>query len=191
MEIIKLFIQSYVSQVKECFWIIVLLFVMIWGIFLCLMKLNILSVKMKKSIYMVRIGVLAFAVASVLVMTLFGREVNMAGKHFELELFWSYKTFLKDGNVSLKLQIVNNILLFIPLGVALPLNFRCFEKLKNTMLVVAVISLTIELIQGICAIGLCELDDIVSNVIGGAIGWMVYMFAHKWKDILSDIGRIS
>lgn len=42
------------------------------------------------------------------------------------------------------------------------------------MLTVVLLSSVIEMIQGISAIGLCELDDVVSNTIGGMLGWLVY-----------------
>lgn len=175
MSMIQLFIQSYMDQVRESFWMIMLMFVLVWGTALVLMKMELLQTKRESISGITFIAILSLAVASVLVMTLFGREPVLSRHHFEFELFWSYKTFLTIGNMELKMQIFNNILLFIPLGFALPLNFTRFEKAREAVMFVVVMSSFIEVIQGVSAIGLCEFDDVVSNAIGGMIGWLIYI----------------
>lgn len=93
MSMIQLFLQSYMEQVRESFWMIMLTFVLIWGMTLVLIKIEVLQTKMKTVSGMAFMGIFAFAVSSVLVMTLFGREPRFSGQHFEFELFGHTKHF--------------------------------------------------------------------------------------------------
>lgn len=51
---------------------------------------------------------------------------------YELELFWSYKQWIFGGNIWLGMEILNNILLFFPLGFVLSdaLNFLSWDCLN-------------------------------------------------------------
>ncbi len=85
----------------------------------------------------------------------------------ELELFWSYKQFFTSP--SLRLEILNNIWLFIPLGTIL-----C--RLQSSVWIVlipVVLSVIIEAVQYFFGIGLAEFDDVISNGLGGLIGYGV------------------
>ena len=82
------------------------------------------------------------------------------GEHIKLELFWSWKQFAIQQN-----QILTNIIMFIPVGV---LTGRLW-KWKG-MWVSFGLSSAIELLQLITARGLCELDDVIHNMIGAVIG---------------------
>ena len=80
-----------------------------------------------------------------------------------LELFWSYKQFFIKQ--SLRLEILNNVWLFIPLGAILA-RLGC----KRSVLICLALSIGIEVCQYLTGLGLAEFDDVVSNVLGGAIG---------------------
>lgn len=84
----------------------------------------------------------------------------------QLELFWPYKQFLSSP--SLRLEILNNIWLFIPLGAVL-------MKLIGWRGIIAciVLSCVIEVVQYFTGLGLAEFDDVISNGLGGGIGAMV------------------
>lgn len=98
----------------------------------------------------------------ILYMTLWNRNGETRA---ELELFWSYKQFLSSP--SLRMEILNNIWLFIPLGAIL-------MKLIGWrgIIVCIVLSCIIEVVQYFTGFGLAEFDDIISNGLGGAIGAM-------------------
>ena len=106
---------------------------------------------------------LLFYILFILYMTLFNRDGET---RVELELFWSYKQFLSSP--SLRLEILNNIWLFIPLGVIL-------TKLVGWrgVIVCIVLSVFIEVVQYFTGLGLAEFDDVISNGLGGVIGAMV------------------
>lgn len=84
------------------------------------------------------------------------------GNHLQLELFWSYKVIDKQFK-----QMFRNVLLFIPFGVILKLfgiNTRVILLIGFTF------SCSIELLQYLLKLGLCELDDVFHNTLGTLIG---------------------
>ena len=87
--------------------------------------------------------------------------------YYILNPFWSYVQFFY--NKELRWEILNNIFLFIPLGTILS---RIFPQ-KRILLFVVGLSVIIELIQYITGTGLCEVDDLISNTIGGVIGFFI------------------
>lgn len=95
--------------------------------------------------------------------TLMNRELN--DSKAELEIFWSYKKIYSDQ--TLRIEILKNIWLFVPLGSIL----RKLCSLRWVLLIAISISVAIEIIQYVTGLGLAEYDDIISNVIGALIGF--------------------
>lgn len=58
---------------------------------------------------------LVVELAAIIGFTLLFREAG-ASRRYELELFWSYKQWIFGKNAALGMEIINNILLFFPLG---------------------------------------------------------------------------
>ena len=98
------------------------------------------------------------------------------GKHLELRLFWSYQ-----WNAGLLRQIIGNIVIFIPVGF---LYGMLSENRRRVLVVCGLYSALIELLQWVFKLGLCELDDIVHNLLGAAIG-LILLFRIR-KRIGSD-----
>ena len=70
-------------------------------------------------------------------------------------------------------NILGNVLLFIPLGIYLPLvcqNFRFW----STFLLIVCLSFTIELAQYIFQLGATDIDDLLLNSLGGALGMLIF-----------------
>ena len=84
-------------------------------------------------------------------------EAMMNGAHF----FWFKQIFL-------------NILLFVPFGILLPMVSRCFKDPIITVAAGCLISGTIEIMQYITGRGLTEVDDVIMNTIGAAVGVVIY-----------------
>lgn len=80
---------------------------------------------------------------------------------------WSYKQFF--SNYNLRLEILNNIWLFVPFGAGL----YSLTKKKWIVIIPLVFSIFIEVSQYIFGLGLCEIDDVISNTLGGIIGIMM------------------
>ena len=93
-----------------------------------------------------------------------------------LELFWSYREAFegfpfKIKRLGLARQIAMNVLLTVPLGLLLPLLFyRAKHPYVWTVLIVLGLSVLTEVLQYLTRMGLCELDDLFDNLLGGLIG---------------------
>ncbi len=106
----------------------------------------------------------------ILFMTLWFRETGDTRSRFDM--FWSYRQFLSSP--SLRQSIINNIWLFVPLGALL------YKPGSKRFLIPFLLSIAIEVTQYLTGIGLCELDDVFSNGLGGMIGYsLVYVMTSK------------
>lgn len=114
-------------------------------------------------------------------LTLLNRKA--AGRRFLLTPFWSYRRFFEGEYF--RSQIINNILLFIPLGTIL-------SRLKprwSTAGTLVMISAGVEILQYLLGRGFLETDDIISNSIGGLIGLtagLLWMYAARLFQKLND-----
>ena len=111
-------------------------------------------------------------VAFILYETLMFRESGDARTNFVL---FSYAgKFLKEQSV--RVGVINNIWLFIPLGTGL---YRWFQK-KWVLLIPFVMSVAIEATQYIMGLGIAEFDDVFGNTMGGWIGILVAYIKMMW-----------
>ena len=69
-------------------------------------------------------------------------------------------------------NIGGNIVMFVPLGFFLRLLFPKCRPFLRCMGTVALIMATVELCQLFTLRGFCEVDDVMLNVLGAAIGWL-------------------
>lgn len=110
-------------------------------------------------------------------------RTNNNERSLNLTLFSSYEFMLKYYNsFDILKQIVDNILVFMPLGMLLPAAYNAKYETKNYVFVVFagfVMSLIIEVLQYVFSIGFSEIDDVVNNVWGCAIGCGIYAFTGK------------
>ncbi len=81
-------------------------------------------------------------------------------------------TFYVSRSVVLK-NILGNIGLFIPLGIYLQL-LKKDKRIFVSIFFVIIISLSVEIIQFVLAIGAADIDDILLNCAGGIIGILFY-----------------
>jgi glycopeptide antibiotics resistance protein len=88
--------------------------------------------------------------------------------------FWSYKE-IAQGSEDLFWSDLFNILLFLPVGILMPLTQAKTKKesqniLLKTIITAALLSAAIELTQLILHKGLCEFDDVFNNTLGALLG---------------------
>ena len=69
-------------------------------------------------------------------------------------------------------NIGGNIAMFVPLGFFLRVLFPKCRSFPGCMGTVALIMSTVELCQLLTLRGFCEVDDVMLNVLGAAIGWL-------------------
>lgn len=122
--------------------------------------------------------VLAVLISAISIVTLTGRNPK-ADARWMWKPFWSYVAVVEEKNVALLTQIIWNILIFVPIGLFLPVCFQTFKRYRYIFLTVFVMTGTIEVIQGLKKIGLFEVDDMMNNLLGTAIGVGLYALGKK------------
>lgn len=138
--------------------------------------------------------VIVIALLLVIISTLAGRRLNglllilylVAIMYFtlmyrkvgepEIGILRSYQRFFTSADT--RADILKNIWLFIPLGAIL---FRLYPK-KTILLAAILLSVAIEVVQYIMGVGFSELDDVISNGLGSALGFgMAWLGKTVWR----------
>lgn len=86
--------------------------------------------------------------------------------------FWSYYQIKHNLRPYLVYENLLNVILFIPIGL-LVASIQS-AKLYVALLFGCIFSICIEICQFVFKCGLCEVDDIIHNTIGAAIGIIIY-----------------
>lgn len=131
----------------------------------------------------------------VLELTVFGRGTS----HYlqmNLQPFSGYIDAWKKYSLRDLQNCIFNILMFVPLGVFLPLMNSRFKNFKWLFLVVISATLSIETYQTLSGAGIFELDDLMNNSLGGIIGYQLYRLGssiayHKKVRIKSLVGNLA
>lgn len=139
--------------------------VVVFGVIICILML-ILPGK-------ISIALTIAYVVFILYETLMFRETGDARTNFVL---FSYADrFFTEQSV--RVGVINNIWLFIPLGTGLYRNIRK----KWVLLIPLLFSIVIETTQYITGLGIAELDDVFGNTMGGWIGILMGYTWWSWR----------
>ncbi|MCM3626250.1 VanZ family protein [Paenibacillus glycanilyticus] len=85
-------------------------------------------------------------------------------------------------------NLFGNVLLFVPLGFLLPILFAKARRFSTTIVWTILVSLTIELTQLGTRLGSFDVDDLILNVLGGLIGFAVWIMADVcWRITLQKL----
>lgn len=84
-------------------------------------------------------------------------------------------------------NVVGNILIFLPFGFAVSLYIKP-EKMNKPLFIGIITSLTIECVQMFIGRSF-DIDDIILNVIGGILGYLLYKFLSSIRDHLPSVLR--
>lgn len=98
---------------------------------------------------------------------------------FKLNLIPFVHLFEYDTKKELLLNIIGNAAMFIPSGIVLPIIYKKLNSFWKVVGVGALISLCIELIQLPFFERTTDIDDLLLNTFGVAIGYLIYRLAHK------------
>lgn len=128
--------------------------------------------------HFVCVFLLAFVISNIFGATLLGRSV-MQNAVWKWQPFWSYLIAIKENDKMLLVQIIWNILLFVPVGFLFPICFSFLKKSCHVFGIVFVMAFTIEFIQGFTRLGWFEIDDIINNLLGTAMGVGMYETCKK------------
>ena len=90
----------------------------------------------------------------------------------EIRRFWTYRKIV--GTFALFTNVFGNVLGFVPYGFILPV---ITGKMRNGFFIILsgfFISLTIEVIQLLTKVGCFDVDDMILNTLGAALGYGIY-----------------
>lgn len=116
--------------------------------------------------------IFGFYFAVMVAITFLSRESGSRSGVVDLKLFSTWG--INDRNNAF---VIENVLLFIPYGFLYGWNFERTCFLKCTLLG-AVTSLGIECLQLVTGRGFFQIDDILTNMLGTVLGWMVFRLLH-------------
>ncbi len=71
-------------------------------------------------------------------------------------------------------NLVGNVVVFIPLGIFLPMLFKTCSRFGETLMVSFICVVGIELFQLFSAFGAFDVDDILLNCVGTSLGYGLY-----------------
>ena len=108
--------------------------------------------------------------------------------------------FVKSGgNINIS-EIILNVLIFVPLGIYAAIIFERWSFGKKVLFVFSM-SLIVEAVQFILAVGALDITDIITNTIGGIIGLLIFkaiekgfnnsVKAQKFVNLVAAIGTAS
>lgn len=91
--------------------------------------------------------------------------------------FYSIMEYIAGSSANIKKfafgNVIGNIVIFTPLGTYLSL-FKNNKRVLTNLSCIFIVSLSVEIIQGLFAIGSSDIDDIILNCLGGFIGILGY-----------------
>lgn len=138
------------------------------------MGLGVYKMWRKEKVKIVPASVLLIIYIEILMQTAFFSREPGSRKQIELNLFGTW------GETSVAhAYFVENIIMFIPFGVLVPMVFKQMQKMRICVLVGFLFSCVIEISQLITRRGFCQLDDIVTNTAGTMLGWLIWKLLDK------------
>lgn len=112
-----------------------------------------------------------------------GRTFEGRTYHYNLVLFKEIGRFLKYwkqlGIMAVMLNLVGNVAAFVPFGFFLPVISHKCRSLFYMIFFSFEFSLIVETIQLVSKVGSFDVDDMILNTIGGAIGYLIYMVLQR------------
>lgn len=130
-------------------------------------------------------GILFFIYFIVLFYFLFfsekmGRTYSERTYHYNLVPLKEISRFLKYVDVlgmgAVVLNIVGNVVAFVPFGIFLPMYSERCRKFWKAVYCSFELSLLVEVLQLIAKVGSFDVDDLILNTLGGMIGYLIYRF---------------
>ena len=148
---------------------------------------------MKKVLHITYWAILCFYLFLLAYTVFIGRD---SLRSVNLVPFASIKNFIMvdngiGGTRMIDMNIWGNILMFIPAGIYLILH-NASKSIAKNMLYIFLLSLFIEAVQFVFALGAADVDDLILNSAGGFLGLMIYKMAGKiFKDDMKIKKAIS
>ena len=94
--------------------------------------------------------------------------------------FKTIKLFINGYNNNLVTRhafmenIFGNLFAFMPFAFFIPLIFKRIDKYYKFMIIMVIIVLQIELLQFITMSGACDIDDVILNLFGASVAYLIF-----------------
>jgi glycopeptide antibiotics resistance protein len=108
------------------------------------------------------------------------RHLNLIPLKDKIEYFTAYPHLTGPQGGQFYIDLFGNIILFVPFAFFLVFIFH-IKSLRRIMLIAFLTSISIELIQLIFSIGVADIDDIILNIAGAALGALILKLLLKLK----------
>ena len=100
----------------------------------------------------------------------------------------SYINAIANNTMNIDIPVKNllgNLLLFLPMGIYLPCILKKLRSFKSTMLCIFILLVGVELIQFVTMRGAFDIDDLILNMLGALIGFIIFKSTlgqklHSW-----------
>ena len=79
------------------------------------------------------------------------------------------------------INIIGNISMFIPTGIIMPILYRRLDRFWKVLLAGAGLSFVIEMIQLLFPGSVTDIDDLILNTAGAAIGYGIYKLVCRFR----------
>lgn len=101
----------------------------------------------------------------------------LARPEYYIEKWEAYAIYKAQARAAI-VNLVGNVVMFIPLGCFLPTVWEKLRKFWKTVLIGAGAVIAIELTQLLSLRGSCDVDDLILNLCGIAIGYVLWRTVH-------------
>ena len=88
-----------------------------------------------------------------------------------------------DNKTHMIMNIFGNILMFVPTGIILPVLYKRLDNFFKVAGTGFLMSLAIEILQLPFADRTSDVDDLIMNTLGVAIGYVLYMIVHYARNL--------
>ena len=79
-------------------------------------------------------------------------------------------------------NLFGNIGMFIPLGFGLPWVYKRLRRFWKTLLTAAGLIVCVELVQLVTLLGHCDVDDLILNLIGVSMGYLLWALTLRRRE---------
>lgn len=106
----------------------------------------------------------------------FLQKINLIPLHTITE-FWN--NLHGGGRSHAFINLAGNVVMFVPLGFFIPYVFRKADSFRHSMIYALITIVCIEIIQLVTLLGSLDVDDLILNMIGVVIGYLIYRLAAR------------
>ena len=108
--------------------------------------------------------------------------INLSGiQPIRINLIPFVNIFDYDSKREAAINIIGNTCMFIPTGIILPILYPRLNRFWKALLAGAGLSLVIEITQLLFPGSVSDIDDLILNTAGVAIGYGIYKLVHRFR----------